>query len=201
MRFLALTLGLLSSSVLVSLSLSAPPPVTADHSLTMPPIHVPFCLREPGHFDLFICARLLTALRNLPYYRKQEIWSEYVSGDGHLPAVFSYQDPSGERTCYLSMDLYEPGIPRTAKERFSLDQVQTDLNNIYFECLKAKGKGGFNRIGYLGNVAAFLGPRLQSLDMDDPLRASFKMLSGNDTDSGDIQTIDLSAYNQSLTSA
>lgn len=59
------------------------------------------------------------------------------------------------------MDLYEPGVPVTASETFSLEGEQRDLNGIYFECLKKYGTGGFARIGLNGNVAALLGPALE----------------------------------------
>lgn len=198
MRLPSLALGLLSSSILVSLSFCAPPPSTVGPTLTAPPIHVPICRKDPGGFDLYICARLLTSLKNLAYYDVQEVWSEYARGDGHLPAVFSYQDQSGERSCYLSMDLYEPGIPKTATERFSLEQVQSDLNNIYFECLRAKGVGGFNRIGLLGNIAALLGPKL---DTNNPLLAHVKGTDGNETDAANIHTVDLTRYDKPDASA
>lgn len=89
------------------------------------------------------------------------------------------------------MDLYEPGVPVTATERFSLQEEQTDLNNIYFECLRAKGVGGFNRIGFLGNVAALLGPRL---DSKSPWLAHFKGMAANGTDSDTVHTIDLTPF-------
>ncbi|KAL8722782.1 MAG: hypothetical protein Q9225_000793 [Loekoesia sp. 1 TL-2023] len=96
------------------------------------------------------------------------------------------------------MDLYEPGIPKTATEKFSLEQVQSDLNNIYFECLRAKGVGGFNRIGLLGNVAALLGPKM---DTDNPLLAHVKGMDGNETDAANVQTIDLTRYDKPDASA
>lgn len=58
------------------------------------------------------------------------------------------------------MDLYEPGVPVTASETFSLQGEQGDLNRIYFECLKRRGTAGFARVGLNGNVAALLGPPL-----------------------------------------
>ncbi len=189
MRFPSLTLALLSASVLVPSSLCALP-VPPNPSLSMPPIHVPICHREPGGFDLYICARLLTALKNLPYYKKREIWAEYASGDGHLPAIFSFEDAQ-QRSCHLSMDLYEPGIPKTAKETFSLEQEQTDLNNIYFECLRKHGVGGFNRIGFLGNVAALLGPKLRP---GGPWATLFQGLDLNGTETDKVRTIDLTPF-------
>ncbi|KAL9006387.1 MAG: hypothetical protein Q9188_000861 [Gyalolechia gomerana] len=190
----SLSLPLLSSFGLLQLSLCAPAFVPLNPTVKDVPIHQPICRRDPGGFDLVICARLLTALKNLPYYYDTKIWSEYATGDGHLPAIFSYQDRSGTRSCHLSMDLYEPGIPKTAKERFSLERVQTDLNNIYFECLKAKGVGGFNRIGLLGNVAALLGP---SLDTNNVLLGPFRGLSANQTEAQNVRTIDLTPYGAS----
>ncbi|KAL8841336.1 MAG: hypothetical protein Q9170_000966 [Blastenia crenularia] len=196
MRFHYSYLSLSTSFILLQLSLCAPP--ITHPALTAAPIHVPVCRADPGGFDLFICARLLSALKNLPYYTVQEVWAEYARGDGHLPAIFSYQDQSGQRSCYLSMDLYEPGIPKTAKERFSLEKVQTDLNNIYFECLKAKGKGGFNRIGLFGNVAALLGP---ALDANNPLLGHFQGLKANVNGSSEVHTIDLTPYGKPDASA
>ncbi|KAL9598781.1 MAG: hypothetical protein Q9219_004279 [cf. Caloplaca sp. 3 TL-2023] len=182
---------LLSTSILIPLTFGAPASVSTNPTLNAAPIHVPVCLGDPGGYDLLVCARLLAALKNLPYYDMQEVWSEYSRGDGHLPAIFSLQDRSGWRSCHLSMDLYEPGIPRTAKERFSLEQVQTDLVNVYWECLKARGEGGFNRIGLLGNIAAVLGP---PLDTENPLLARFKNLNGNKTDDNKFRKIDLTPY-------
>ncbi|KAL8735567.1 MAG: hypothetical protein Q9166_000736 [cf. Caloplaca sp. 2 TL-2023] len=189
MRLLYPALLFLGTTVFAPLSLCAPanPPNPALQPGAAP-IHVPVCLNQPGGFDLYVCARLLTSLKNLPYYRQREIWAEYVAGDGHLPAVFSLSDTSRRRQCFLTMDLYEPGIPVTAKEVFSLQEEQQDFNNIYFECLRPKRSGGFNRIGYLGNVAAFLGPRL---NMDNPLLAHFKTMSANGTDANDVRHIDL----------
>lgn len=189
MWLLTLALTLLSSSTFIPFSLCAPP-VLPDASLQInpAPIHVPVCRVQPGGFDTYMCARLLTTLKNLPYYQVREIWAEYATGDGHLPAVFSYGDPSGQRKCFLSLDLYEPGVPITASERFSLQEEQTDINNIYFECLKAKGRGGFNRIGFLGNVAAMLGPRL---DTSSPLLKYFRGMSANGTDANNVRMIDL----------
>ena len=59
------------------------------------------------------------------------------------------------------MDLYEPGVPATASETFSLEGEQRDLNRIYFDCLKKYGTAGFMRIGLHGNIAALLGPPLE----------------------------------------
>ncbi|KAL8942366.1 MAG: hypothetical protein Q9211_001427 [Gyalolechia sp. 1 TL-2023] len=194
---LPLPFALLSSFVLLQLSLCAPVLVTVNPTSNDVPIHQPICHREPGGFDLVICARLLVALKNLPYYYDTKIWSEYATGDGHLPAIFSYQDRSGTRSCHLSLDLYEPGIPKTAKERFSLERVQTDINNIYFECLKAKGVGGFNRIGFLGNVAALLGPSLNTYNAQ---WAHSQRPGANQTDAQNVRMIDLTPYEESATS-
>lgn len=89
------------------------------------------------------------------------------------------------------MDLYEPGIPKTAKETFSLEQEQTDLNNIYFECLRKKRVGGFNRIGFLGNVAALLGPKM---DPRNPWLSHFSGLAANGLNDSDIRMVDLTPY-------
>lgn len=184
--------ALLFGCLMVPLSLCAPPISPGlDTQAGVAPIHVPVCLSQPGGYDLFICAKLLTALRNLPYYQVREIWAEYSRGDGHLPAVFFYRDPSdpsGQRQCSLSMDLYEPGVPVTAHETFSLREEQTDFNNIYFECLKRKGSGGLNRIGFLGNVAALLGPKL---GMNSPELRYFQGMAANGTDAKNVRTIDL----------
>lgn len=194
MRLPSLALTLLSSSILIPSLLCAPAsPVSPNPSLSMPPIHVPICHRDPGGFNLFICARLLTALQNLPYYHHRKVWSEYASGDGHLPAAFFYEDAQ-KRSCHLSMDLYEPGIPITAKETFSLEEQQTDFNNLYFECLRKHGVGGFNRIGFLGNVAALLGPKLEP---SGPWISLFKGMVANGTEATNIRTIDLTPFGDS----
>lgn len=194
LHFLSLTI--LSSLLLHELSLCAPASVLTNPTnptINPVPIHVPICLDHPGGYDLLVCARLLVALKKLPYYYDEEIWSEFVKGDGHLPAIFSLQDQYSPRSCHLSMDLYEPGIPKTAKERFSLARVHVDLTNIYFECLKTKRVGGFNRIGFLGNVAALLGP---SLDPNNPLLAHFQGLSANQTNLQSVHMINMTAYNE-----
>ncbi|KAL8952542.1 MAG: hypothetical protein Q9222_001572 [Ikaeria aurantiellina] len=151
-------LVLLSSSIFAPLTLCISP-ISLNPALQAggDPLHVPVCT-EPGGYDLYICARLITAMKRLPYYNSRMVWSEYATGDGKLPATFHYDDPAGRRGCHLSLYLYEPGTPRTAYERFSLDEVQTDFNNVYFECLRAKGLGGHVRLGFVGNVAALLGP-------------------------------------------
>ncbi|KAL8767132.1 MAG: hypothetical protein Q9209_006295 [Squamulea sp. 1 TL-2023] len=192
MRLFSHALLLTSLSILAPLSLCAPPkPPGLALQPGAAPLHVPVCEEQPGGFDLLVCARLLVALKNLPYYQQREIWSEYARGDGHLPAIFSLADRSRQRQCFLTMDLYEPGVPITANERFSLREEQHEFNNIYFECLRAKQRGGFNRIGFLGNVAAFLGPRL---DSDSPLLANFKGLSANRNEANSIRTIDLTPF-------
>lgn len=191
-----LLLTFVSNSLLINLTLCAPASILTNPTINQVPIHVPICLEKPGGYDLVVCARLLVALKKLPYYYDEEIWSEFAQGDGHLPAIFLYQDQYSPRSCHLSMDLYEPGIPKTAKERFSLARVHTDINNIYFECLKAKRVGGFNRIGFLGNVAALLGP---SLDTYDPLSAHFQRLRANQTELQNVRTIDLTEYEESDT--
>ncbi|KAL8941207.1 MAG: hypothetical protein Q9216_002384 [Gyalolechia sp. 2 TL-2023] len=180
---LRLSFLLLSSFVLLQLSLCAPASVSANPAINGVPIHVPICRKDRGGFDRLVCARLLVALKNLPYYYDVKIWSDYATGDGHLPAVFSFVDRSGTRSCYLTMDLYEPGIPKTAKERFSLEQVQTDLNNIYHECIKTQGVGGFNRIGLVGNVAALLGP---SLGVNNALLGPFRGFGANQTEAQSV---------------
>ncbi|KAL8640592.1 MAG: hypothetical protein Q9228_002503 [Teloschistes exilis] len=192
MQLPPLLLTILGGCLFVPLSLCAPPINPGfDTQVRVAPIHVPVCLSQPGGYDLFICAKLLTALRNLPYYQAREIWAEYTRGDGHLPAVFSYSDPSGQRQCSLTMDLYEPGVPVTAHETFSLREEQTDFNNIYFECLRSKGMGGFNRIGFLGNVAALLGPKL---GRNSPALRYFKGMAANGTDAKNVRTIDLTTF-------
>ncbi|KAL9018538.1 MAG: hypothetical protein Q9185_004139 [Variospora sp. 1 TL-2023] len=153
------------------------------------PIHQPICREKPGGYDLLMCARLLTALKNLDYYYHIKIWGAHVEGDGHLPATFTFEDrqqPSS--SCHLSLDLFEPGVPKTAIERFSLYDVHTDLNNIYFECLKKYGVGGFSRLGFLGNVAALLGPKLVS---EDPWLGLFRGMAANGIDGKEVLTIDL----------
>ena len=195
MRLFSPALVSVSISFLAPLSQCAPPiPPSLALQPGAAPLHVPVCEQQPGGFDLIVCARLLVALKNLPYYQQREIWSEYARGDGHLPAVFSLSDSSRQRQCFLTMDLYEPGVPRTAVERFSLREEQHEFNNIYFECLRAQQKGGFNRIGLLGNVAAWLGPRL---DSNNPLLANFKTLSVNGTESDSIRMIDMAPFTDS----
>ncbi|KAL8804506.1 MAG: hypothetical protein Q9182_002513 [Xanthomendoza sp. 2 TL-2023] len=122
------------------------------------------------------------------------IWSEYATGDGHLPAVLYLSDKARQRQCFLTLDLYEPGVPVTAKERFSLKDEQNEFNNIYFECLKAKRVGGLNRIGFMGNVAAWLGPRLER---DHPLAShfrNFRSITGNETEAKNVRFIDMASF-------
>ena len=195
MRFFSPTLLFAGISILSPLSLCAPPVVenaalqSRADPLRAAPLHVPVCEPQPGRFDLFVCARLLATLKNLPYYQQREIWSFYARGEGHLPAVFSLSDRSGQRQCFLTLDLYEPGVPQTAKETFSLKEEQHEFNNIYFECLKNRGLGGFDRIGFFGNVAAFLGPRLEA---GNPLLTRFRMLSAkNATELDNVPVRDL----------
>ncbi|CAD6565088.1 MAG: hypothetical protein ASARMPREDX12_005676 [Alectoria sarmentosa] len=148
-------LPLTTTLLLTLLLLTAP---SQPQPLTLAPpggpqIGVPTCRRLPGGFTLLLCARLLTNLKNLPDYTKQEIWSEYARGAYRLPVVFVQQQQTDDatttgqqqqqkQTCHLSMDLYEPGVPVTASETFSLQGEQGDLNRIYFECLKGRGTAG-----------------------------------------------------------
>ncbi|KAL8873818.1 MAG: hypothetical protein Q9174_000776 [Haloplaca sp. 1 TL-2023] len=186
MKALTLTSTFLTSVALIPFSLCAPAVNQATSLLIdQAPLHVPVCHAKPGGYDLFVCARLLTALKNLPYYQTQEIWAERTSGDGHLPAVFTYGDRSGQRQCFLTLDLYEPGTPRIATEKFSLQEEQADLNNIYFDCLKAKGTGGYNRLGQGGKVVALLGPELV---WDSSYLKFFSGISANTTN---IRPLDL----------
>ena len=178
MRLLSPALLFASTSILAPLSLCAGP-LLRGAGPDIPgaaPLHVPICEPQGGPFDLYVCARLLTNLRNLPYYQQRQSWSERAGGEGHLPAIFSLSDRTRQRQCFLTLDLYEPGVPLTAKEIFSLSEEQHELNNIYFECLKAKGQSGFNRIGFFGNIAAFLGPRV---NRDNPFLDNFRSLSAN----------------------
>ncbi|KAL8684068.1 MAG: hypothetical protein Q9186_000099 [Xanthomendoza sp. 1 TL-2023] len=184
-----------TTSIFAPLS-SCAPPNSPNLALQQgpAPLHVPTCLDRPGGYDLFVCARLLSTLKNLDYYSFPKIWSELAAGDGHLPAVLFLSDKTQRRQCFLTLDLYEPGVPATAKERFSLKEEQNEFNNIYFECLKAKGLGGLNRIGYFGNVAAWLGPRLQR---DNPSAAHFKnfrSITGNETEAKNVHMIDMAAF-------
>ncbi|KAL8808248.1 MAG: hypothetical protein Q9223_007004 [Gallowayella weberi] len=195
MRVFTPALLLASNSFFVPFS-SCAPPASPNPALQQgpAPLHVPVCLDRPGGYDLFVCARLLATLKNLDYYSYPKIWSEYATGDGHLPAVFYLSDRARLRQCSLTLDLYEPGVPVTAKERFSLKDEQNEFNNIYFECLKAKRVGGLNRIGLMGNVAAWLGPRLER---DDPLASHFKnfrSITGNETEAKNVRFIDMASF-------
>ena len=89
------------------------------------------------------------------------------------------------------MDLYEPGVPVTASETFSLQGEQKDLNGIYFECLKKYGKAGFARIGLHGNVAALLGPPLEEVVEDG---RGFEGLAAFRNGSGSARVIDLTGF-------
>ena len=160
--FTLLTFILASTSLCLSL-----PPLIETFSETNstsidagPPVHVPVCYRKRGGFSLLQCARLLTGLKNLPTYTKEDIWSKFVAGESRLPAVFVQRDQAKSQSCYLTIDLYQdPKVPITSLERFSLQDEQNDLNRIYFDCLKNYGGYGISRIGTKGNVAALLGPQ------------------------------------------
>lgn len=161
-------------------------------TLSAPIIGVPTCRRLPGGFTLLLCARLLTGLKSLPDYRKQEIWSEYATGAYRLPVVFVQTDPVTAQTCHLTMDLYEPGVPLTASETFSLQGEQGDLNRIYFDCLKRYGTAGFARIGLNGYVAALLGPALEGVGGEEEEEVGFGGLEGLTNGSRSARVIDLS---------
>lgn len=85
-------------------------------------------------------------------------------------------------------------MPLTAKERFSLKEELHEFNNVYFECLKKKQVGGLNRIGLLGNVAAWLGPRL---DRIGALPANAKSMSGNETEVRKVRMINMAPFEDS----
>ena len=155
-----------------------------------PPIHVPVCGRTRGDWTLLTCARLLVNLKNLPSYTKESIWSKFVTGESRLPTTFSLTDPASQRTCYLTFDLYNAAAQITASERFSLQEEQTDLNRIYYGCLKGKGVYGIERIGMKGNVAALLGPRYADPVLSEELGGAF----GNGTAESNVTVIDLSDY-------
>ncbi|KAI4241622.1 MAG: hypothetical protein L6R40_004455 [Gallowayella cf. fulva] len=195
MRLLTPTRLLASISIFAPLSVCAPPnPPNLALQQGPAPIHQPVCLDQPGGYDLFVCARLLASLKNLPYFPYTIIWSEYATGDGRLPAVFYLSDTARKRQCFLTLDLYEPGVPLTAKERFSLKEELHEFNNVYFECLKKKQVGGLNRIGLLGNVAAWLGPRL---DRIGALPANAKSMSGNETEVRKVRMINMAPFEDS----
>ena len=155
-----------------------------------PPIHVPVCGRSRGDWTLLTCARLLVNLKNLPDYTKEEIWSKFVTGESRLPTTFSLTDPASRKTCYLTFDLFNAAAQITASERFSLEEEQTDLNRIYYNCLKAQSVYGIERIGTKGNVAALLGPRFADPILSEQLGGAF----ANETASSNATVIDLSGY-------
>lgn len=90
------------------------------------------------------------------------------------------------------MDLYEPGVPLTASETFSLQGEQGDLNRIYFDCLKRYGTAGFARIGLNGYVAALLGPALEGVGGEEEEEVGFGGLEGLTNGSRSARVIDLS---------
>ncbi len=155
-----------------------------------PPIHVPVCGRSRGDWTLLTCARLLVNLKNLPNYTKEDIWSKFVTGESRLPTTFSLTDPASQKTCYLTFDLFNAAAQITASERFSLQDEQTDLNRIYYACLKPQSVYGIERIGTKGNVAALLGPRYADPIMSEQLGGAF----ANDTASNNATVIDLTPY-------
>ncbi|KAL2047379.1 hypothetical protein N7G274_001400 [Stereocaulon virgatum] len=184
------------------LSLGLPPIIArSEPNTTLPsaetPIHVPVCYRSPGGFTLLLCARLLTNLKNLPTYTKEEIWSKFVTGESRLPAVFVQRDSLKSQACYLTFNLFQtPSVPITALERFSLADEQSDLNRIYFQCLK-KGRYGIERIGTKGNVAALLGPQYTSDDIWDE---HFPGTFANGSFSGIPDIVDLTSLDDNQTS-
>ena len=155
-----------------------------------PPIHVPVCGRSRGDWTLLTCARLLVNLKNLPDYTKEEIWSKFVTGESRLPTTFSLTDPASQKTCYLTLDLFNAAAQITASDRFSLQEEQTDLNRIYYSCLKAQSVYGIERIGTKGNVAALLGPRYADPILSEELGGAF----ANGTASSNATVIDLTSY-------
>lgn len=93
------------------------------------------------------------------------------------------------------MDLYEPGVPATAEETFSLQAEQKDLNGIYFECLKKRGTSGFARIGARGYVAALLGPPLVGVgDGDGKEEGGFGGMAAGRNGSAGARVIDLTGF-------
>lgn len=162
-----------------------------------PPVHVPICSRQSGGFTLLLCARLLTSLKSLPTYTKEEVWSKFVTGESRLPAVFVQRDQVKSRSCYLTIDLYQsPSVPITALERFSLADEQTDLNRLYFQCLK-NGGYGIERIGAKGNVAALLGPQYAA---DEVWDEQFPGMFANGSISGSVNVVDLTPLDDVQTS-
>lgn len=178
----------LDTNTTLSLSSSSSPSNTT--ALIAPPIHIPVCGRTRGTWTLLTCARLLVNLKNLPSYTKQEIWSKFQTGESHLPTTFSLTDPASQKTCYLTFDLFNAAAQITASERFSLQQEQTDLNRIYYNCLKAQDVYGVERIGLKGNVAALLGPRYADPVVSEELGGAFAEGRGG----GNATVIDLTPY-------
>ena len=174
-------------------SLDSPSNATISTAFA-PPIHVPVCGRSRGDWTLLTCARLLVNLKNLPSYTKEEIWSKFQAGESHLPTTFSLTDRASQKTCYLTFDLFNAAAQITASERFSLQEEQTDLNRIYYSCLKAKGVYGVERIGVKGNVAALLGPRFADPVVSEELGGAFA------EGSGDVNAtiIDLTPYEDAM---
>ena len=157
----------------------------------VPPIHVPVCGRSrSGDWTLLTCARLLVNLKNLPGYTKEEIWSKFVTGESRLPTTFSLTDPASQKTCYLTFDLFNAAAQITASDRFSLQEEQTDLNRIYYGCLKTYNVYGIERIGTKGNVAALLGPRYADPILSEQLGGAFSNQSAADN----AAIIDLTPY-------
>ena len=99
-------------------------------------------------------------------------------------------DPASQKTCYLTFDLFNAAAQITASERFSLQEEQTDLNRIYYSCLKAKNVYGVERIGTKGNVAALLGPRYADPVVSEELGGAFAEGSA----AGNATVVDLTAY-------
>ena len=177
------------ASCLVITTDSSSPNTTVSTALA-PPIHVPVCGRARGAWTLLTCARLLVNLKNLPDYTKEEIWSKFQTGESHLPTTFSLTDPASQKTCYLTFDLFNAAAQITASERFSLEEEQTDLNRIYYGCLKAKSVYGVERLGTKGNVAALLGPRYADPVVSEELGGAFAEGSAGDN----ATVIDLTDY-------
>ena len=163
-------------------------------ALIAPPIHVPICGPTRGRtgadWTLLTCARLLVNLKNLPSYTKTEIWSKFQTGESHLPTTFSLTDPASQKTCYLTFDLFNAAAQITASEKFSLQEEQTDLNRIYYNCLKAGGVYGVERLGVKGNVAALLGPRYADPIVSMEMGGAFARGGGDDG----AAIIDLTPY-------
>ena len=71
-----------------------------------------------------------------------------------------------------------------------MQEEQTDLNRIYYSCLKAQGVYGIERIGTKGNVAALLGPRYADPILSEELGGAF----ANGTAASNATVIDLTSY-------